>query len=46
MTAAENGQSFTDRQLAIADSRQYWLEDLVDKLEEVEEALSDAPEDS
>ncbi len=46
MLEGENAQQFTPRQLETADSRQYWLEDLVDKLEEVEEGLSDGPEES
>ncbi len=46
MGLAENAQSFTERQLALADNRRFWLEDLVEQLEGIEEALSDGPSTS
>ncbi len=45
-TSPDYPDRLTPQQEARADSRQFWLEDLVEKLEEVEEALSDGPEES
>ncbi len=36
-------KTYTSREIEVAESRQYWLEDIVDSIEAIEEALSDGP---